>query len=253
MATSTSFFARGDSSSANNAALNVENTSQQPVVELTFEASPDGDIVLEPNGGALDPDTTVLINGVRYDFTVELTGGLPDSNNKVPNPLEGKTVTVISAMINGSTERFFFANDGTGSMSLMNEFGNGAIALTNANFAPPPVFVCYCAGTKILTPYGYHNIERLTRGDLVTTSRGASKPILWLGRTDVSMEELHGDPTRRPIRIKANSISPGVPFSDLDSPRNIGSLFNPLMPLSCSARNKSWSAPSTSALQSQNQ
>ncbi len=216
MPTSISFYARGDGSTANNAALNVENKSQQPVVQLTFEASPGGDIVLERNGGAPDPDTTVLINGVRYNFTVELTGGLPASNNKVPDPLEGKTVTVISTVINGSTERFFFINDGTGSLSLMDQFGNGAIALTNANFAPPPVYVCYCSGTNILTPDGYRKIETLVRGDLVVTGQGVPKPILWIGHTDVSVEEMRKDPNRRPIRIKADSISPGVPSSDLD-------------------------------------
>ncbi len=216
MTTSISFYARGDGSSANNAALNVENKSQQPVVLLTFEASPGGDIVLERNGGAPDPDTTVLINGVRYNFTVELTGGLPLSNGKVPDPLEGKTVTVISTVINGVTERFFFVNDGTGSLSLMNQFGNGAIALNNANFAPPPVYVCFCAGTNILTPSGYRKIETLIQGDLVVTAQGVPKSILWIGQTDVSVEEMRRDPDRRPIRIKANSINPGVPSIDLD-------------------------------------
>jgi len=216
MTTSISFYARGDGSSANNAALNVDNQSQQPVVLLTFESSPGGDIVLERNGGAPDPDTTVLINGVRYNFTVELTGGLPFSNGKVPDLLEGKTVTVISVMINGVTERFFFVNDGTGSLSLMEQFGNGAIALSDANFAPPPVFVCFCAGTNILTPSGYRKIETLIRGDLVLTAQGVAKPILWIGQTDVSVDEMRQDPDRRPIRIKANSIQPGVPSSDLD-------------------------------------
>jgi hypothetical protein len=148
MTTTISFYARGDGASANNAALNVNNTSQQPVVLLTFEASPGGDIVLERNGGAPDPDTTVLINGVRYNFTVELTGGLPISNGKVPDPLEGKTITVISTVVNGATKRFFFENDGTGSLSLMNQFGNGAIALTNANFSPPLSTSVFALGPK---------------------------------------------------------------------------------------------------------
>lgn len=216
MTTSISFYARGDGSSANNAALNVDNLSQQAVVLLTFEASPGGDILLEANGGAPDPDTTVLINGVRYNFTVELTGGLPLSNGKVPAPLEGKTITVISTVIDGVTERFFFVNDGTGSLSLMNQFGNGAIALTNTDFAPPPVYVCFCTGTKILTPSGYRKIETLIRGDLVVTAQGEPKPIVWIGQTQASVEDMRRDPDRRPIRIKANSISPGVPSSDLD-------------------------------------
>lgn len=98
-----SFYARGDGSSANNAALNVENPSQQPTVLITFDSGTSGDLVLEYNGGAVDPDTTVIINGISYNFNVELTGTLPLGNSKTPDPLEGKTITVISAVINGST------------------------------------------------------------------------------------------------------------------------------------------------------
>ncbi|MEE4235428.1 MAG: Hint domain-containing protein [Anderseniella sp.] len=215
MPTSISFYARGDGSSANNAALNVESLSQQPVVLLTFEASPGGDIILEANGGGVDPDTTVLINGVRYNFTLELTGGLPLNSNKVPDALEGKTITVISTVINGKTERFFFVSDGSGSLSLMDAFGNGAVALTNANFAPPPVYVCFCTGTVILTPSGYRKIETLKAGEMVLTAQGEEKPILWIGKTDATVAEMQSSVERRPIRIPADAFSPGVPFDDL--------------------------------------
>jgi len=212
--TSISFYARGDGASANNAALNVDNTSQQPTVELTFEASTGGDIVLEQNGGNPDPDTTVLINGIRYDFTVELTGELPKSSGKVPDALEGKQITVISAVVDGTYERFFFVSDGSGTLSLMNQFGNGAVGLNNADFSPAQVHVCFCAGTGILTPAGYRPVEDLVDGDLVITAQNEIKPILWIGRTEFSVAEMQSDPNVRPIRIKANSISSAVPFAD---------------------------------------
>ncbi len=213
--TTISFYARGDGSSANNAALNVENTNKQPTVLLTFDSGPSGDIVLGYNGGAADPDTSVIINGISYNFKLELTGGLPTGNNKTPDPLEGKAVTVISVIINGSTERFFFVNDGSGTLALMNQFGNGAIALTNANFAPPDVFICFCGGTDILTPAGYRKVETLQIGDLVLKDQGEAKPILWIGCTDVSIAEMRRTPERRPIRIAAHAIERGVPSSDL--------------------------------------
>jgi hypothetical protein len=213
--TTLSFYARGDGSSANNAALNVENTSQQPTVQLTFDSGPTGDLVLEYNGGAADPDTTVTIDGVNYAFNVELTGGLPLGNKKVPDSLEGSQVTVISVDIAGSIERFFFVTDGSGTQTLMDQFGNGAIALTNADFAPPPVYICFCNGTKILTPTGHRNVETLRIGNVVLNDEGQPKPIVWVGRSDVSFAEMLQTPERRPICIAANSIEPGVPFSDL--------------------------------------
>lgn len=213
--TTLSFYARGDGSSANNAALNVENQSQQPTVLLTFDSGASGDLILEYNGGATDPDTTVIINGISYSFSVELTGELPLGSPKTPDPLEGKTVTVISVDINGSIERFFFVNDGSGTLALMDDFGNGAIALTNASFTPPPVHICFCGGTMILTPDGYREIATLAAGDLILTDEGEAKPIVWVGSSEVSVTELLRAPERWPVRIAAHAIAPGVPFSDL--------------------------------------
>lgn len=213
--TTLSFYARGDGSSANNAALNVENPTTQQTVQLTFDSGLTGDIVLEYNAGAPDPDTKVIINGISYNFKVELTGVLPLGNPKVPDPLEGKQVTVVSVVIAGVTERFFFVTDGSGTLSLINQFGNGAIPLKNANFAPPPVYICFCSGTEILTPAGYRKIQTLRIGDHVLTHTGDAKSILWIGHTDVSFAEMLRTPERRPIRIAAHAIAPGVPFCDL--------------------------------------
>ena len=213
--TTLSFYARGDGSSANNAALNVENQSQQQTVLLTFDSGTSGDLILGYNGGATDPDTTVIINGISYSFNVELTGVLPLGNPKTPDPLEGKTVTVISVDINGSIERFFFVNDGSGTLALMNGFGNGAIALTNVTYTPPPVHICFCGGTKILTPTGYQEVAALEAGDLVLTDAGQAKPIVWVGRSEVTLSELLRAPERWPVCIAAHAIAPGVPSSDL--------------------------------------
>ncbi|SDZ19612.1 Hint domain-containing protein [Jannaschia faecimaris] len=213
--TTLSFFARGDASSANNAALNIQNTSQQPTVLITFDSGPTGDIILEANGGAPDPDTTVTIDGQNYSFIVEQTGDLPAGNNKVPDVLEGSQITVISVIIDGTYERFFFVTDGSGSMALMNQFGNGAVALQNTDTTPPDVLICFCGDTDILTPQGARKVDALKTGDLVLTGDGDAVPILWIGRTHASVEDMRCDPSLRPICISANSVQPGAPYADL--------------------------------------
>lgn len=210
-----SFYARGDASSANNAALNVENPSQQPTVLITFDSGAGGDLVLEQNGGAPDPDTTVTIDGVNYNFTVELTGDLPLNENKVPDALEGLQVTVISVEIAGNTERFFFVTDGSGTQALMDDFGNGAIALDNADFTPPPIVICFCTGTQILTPTGYCGVETLSIGDYVLNDAGDPKQIKWIARSELSYGQLRRFPENKPMRIAADSIAEGIPFADL--------------------------------------
>ncbi len=212
--TTLSFYARGDASTANNPSLNVESKVVQPTVLITFNSGASGDIILD-GGGGVDPDTTVTIDGTTYDFTLEMTGDLPLNNGKVPDALEGKQVTVISVVIDGNTERFFFVTDGSGTYALMEQFGTGAIPLDNTDTSPTTVYICFCGGTDILTPSGYRKVEELRAGDLVLNDTGGAVPVLWIGQSTVSREDMQNDPTRQPIRIPANSVRAGVPCSDL--------------------------------------
>jgi len=214
--TTISLWARGDGANANNAELNVDNLVQQPTVEITFDSGANGDVLLDYNGGNEDPDTTVTINGTSYNFTVELTGGLPLGNNKVPDQFEGLDVTVISVDIGGTITRLWFVNDGSASEADMDDFGNGAIPLTDVDYMPPPVLICFCAGTLIATPTGQCRVEDLVAGDMVLTHNGAHRPVLWVGCTTVPHHIAIEHPELQPIRILAGAIAPGVPSSDLD-------------------------------------
>ena len=210
-----SFYARGDSSTANNASLNVENPNQQPTTLITFDSGPTGDLVLDGNGGNVDPDTQVIIDGVSYDFVVEQTGELEIGNGKIPTALQGKEIAVISVIIDGEYQRFFFVTDGSGTMSLMDSFGNGGSALANLNTNPTEVYICFCTGTDILTSQGYRKVEDLCKGDLVRIASGDLVPIRWIGNSPTSLADRLRDPNRRPIRIAKSAIAPGVPHADL--------------------------------------
>lgn len=211
--TTLSFYARSDSSSANNAALNIENTAKKPTTFLTFDSGPSGDLVLEVNDGSVDPDTTVSINGISYNFIVEQTGYLPFGNGKVPDLLEGSQITVISVVVGGNYERFFFVNDGSGTEALMDQLGNGAVALTNVNTTPTEVFICYSEGTEILTPTGYTKVESLQPGDHVLTLDNGQQEILWTRVNEQPLEGVELD--AKPVLIKAGALGFRHPERDL--------------------------------------
>jgi hypothetical protein len=211
--TTLSFYARGDGASANNAALNVDPLSQQATTLITFDSGPTGDLVLEANGGGVDPDTTVTINGTTYNFILEQTGDLPFGNGKVPDALEGSQVTIISVVIDGRYERFFFVTDGSGTMELMNQFGNGAVPLTNVDTTPTEVFICYGEGTEILTLAGYKKAESLRPGDQVMTLDNGPQEILWTRTNQQPLETAEVDD--KPVLIKAGAFGPGRPERDL--------------------------------------
>lgn len=76
-------------------------------------------------------------------------------------------------------------------------------------------FICFAAGTRILTDRGERCVEQLNVGDLVQTMDAGLQPIRWLGNKCVSAKNLKLRPNLRPIRIEAGALADGVPETDL--------------------------------------
>lgn len=210
-----SFWARGDSSSANNSEINSMGTNKVATTQLTFESSgPGGDTKFDFNGGASDPDTVLIIDGIARTFTVEVVGNLP-SINKLSNvngeDLRGEKVMIITDDLTG--QRYYFLQGRQLSYETMNAMPNGAIPVDNIrNKDNPPL--CFLRGTAIDTPDGPRPIESLAAGDLVMTDQGP-QPIRWIGHSHLSPLELIVDRSLWPVRIRAGALGNGLPISDL--------------------------------------
>lgn len=88
--------------------------------------------------------------------------------------------------------------------------GAKSIAVTVQSSSP-----CYARGSRILTPSGEVEIERLTIGGLVTTAFGEARPIRWIGHRWVDCAN-HPDPfSVWPVRIAAGAIADQRPTRDL--------------------------------------
>jgi len=214
---STTFWARTDSNSANNPALNLTGDL---AVEITFVASgPDGDISLDYAGGGVDPETQVTIGGTSYDFIFELSATLPtlkkDGSQQVPDQFEGSlvyTVTVQDYPTAGESTRLTFMPTESATQAEMDAFGNGAIDLQNLNTTTTGV-VCFAGGTHILTPRGEIPVDDLKVGDLVNTLDHGSKPILWISK---SRHEWPGSSEKElPVLISSGALGAGRPYRDL--------------------------------------
>lgn len=208
------YYARGDSSSANNAALNAQGTTTTPVTTLEFRPTDGGDAILEYNGGLPDPDTVVFVDGVEMTFTLEFSGTLPGTNklkNVNGEDLRGTEITVITTE---DGQRFFFGSDGTLSSATMADFPNGAHAIGNVD-TTTSVAVCFGKGTRIATPVGDRLVESLEPGDLVLNHLGQQVPVLWIAKRYISNGELQSTPALAPVKIKAGSLGPNLPDGDL--------------------------------------
>lgn len=202
------FWARGDNSSANNASLNVVNTRTIPTTELIFESTTGGDVILEPNGGGVYPDTTVTINGVTQTFTVEFTGLLPNTNkldDVEDMDLRGEEVMVITAE---DGTRYFFLTEVQLDFDTMDDFPNGAHAIES-------MVTCFVQGTLIRTTKGEVPVEFLEPGDMIITADGAAKPLRWIGSRKLTSAEVRAFPQYRPIYITKDAFGPGLPDRDL--------------------------------------
>ncbi len=73
---------------------------------------------------------------------------------------------------------------------------------------------CFATGTRIATPDGETEVQRLRPGDLVSLADGGTAPVRWLGRQRLpaAFADRLG---ARPIRIGAGALAPGVPARDL--------------------------------------
>lgn len=145
-----SFWARGDSQTANNASLNSQGTSTTPTTEITFTSGTDGNLELDYNNGDFDPDTQVIVDGVTYNFTVEFSGNLPIANklaNVAGSDVQGTEITVIELE---TGQRYYFFTDGSGTFEIMDAMPNGAIPIDNLS-TTGPVLICFVKGRKITT------------------------------------------------------------------------------------------------------
>jgi hypothetical protein len=211
------FWARTDSGSANNPALNLTG---DPAVEITFvQSGTSGDLILDTAGGGIDPNTQVEIGGIVYDFTFEISGFMPTTKNngsqQVPDQFEGNAVYIVAVQdypTAGEATRLSFLPDDLATQAEMDSFGNGAIDVQSVDTTSGGA-VCFAAGTHILTPEGYLIVEDLKAGDLVLTLDHGPQPILWISQSEHvwpgnSEKEL-------PILISSGALGPNTPRTDL--------------------------------------
>ena len=213
----TTYWARTDSNTANNPALNLTGDAS---VEITFVPfGTNGDILLDANGGSFDPDTQVVIGGTAYNFTFELSATLPtlnrDGARQVPDQFQGSAIIVITVQdypTAGETTRLTFLPNDTATQAEMDSFGNGAISLQNIDINGPGV-ICFASGTQILTPEGEKPVETLKAGDLVVTIDNGPQPIVWASASERFWPGC--SPKDIPVLLKSGSLGEDVPTRDL--------------------------------------
>lgn len=80
---------------------------------------------------------------------------------------------------------------------------------------PPPITICFGAGTLIDTPEGPIPIEHLAPGDFVITRDNGAQQVRWIGQRRLDSFDLATVPGIRPVRVNKNALGDNFPSSDL--------------------------------------
>jgi hypothetical protein len=86
-------------------------------------------------------------------------------------------------------------------------------ANTEITTSTPPI--CYLRGTRLLTVDGEKRVEELRIGDRLITRFGGTRPVRWVGRQSYDWRFASANRAKRPVRIRAGALGPGVPARDL--------------------------------------
>ena len=186
----------------------LQNVGEFGATQLTFSKA-DGDdfdnFALEPGDG---DGLLVDLGDGPQSFTVissgTLTGttnqnSLGDLENVSTDPSEVDYVTI--ELEDGTTFVFFPGfPDVTGQ-------GSGNLRVDDSG---DPIFVCFAAGTMIVTDRGEVAVEDLAVGDKVLTRDDGFQPIRWIGESRVRRSAASA-----PIRVRAGALGEGRPSRDL--------------------------------------
>ena len=104
-------------------------------------------------------------------------------------------------------------NSFTGQVNFLDASGNveGTLKFTEIEDIIP----CFTPGTVIATPKGERLVEDLREGDKIITRDNGLQEIRWVGRRDLSGQELVSTPHLQPVLIRAGSLGHGLPERDM--------------------------------------
>ncbi len=193
-------------------------SAANPLSERIVEFSPGSTGFGLGNSSAYDTNN----NAVGGGETFRIDGG-PDQTfdasvvyNSTITYTDGTTASISAVIFQDTAGRVYLAPEITAnsdqlaldakpiqSISLdtltQNPFISGGLSANRqaGNFA-----VCFTRGTRLLTPGGYVAIDALRPGDLVTTVDNGSRPVEWIGSTQIATGDALDAQGMRPIRLR---------------------------------------------------
>lgn len=200
------------------------STTQSPAASDIYNVTTDGNLYTEDVDGIPGDDDGILHytfglseNGTNIFLHAQDAVGLYNSATGETYGLYswGDPYTVSTATGDPFAGQATTVLDNTGQVvgsSLVRQPGGDYVLETTPD--PGSSYICFCAGTGILTDRGRRPVEELGVGDFVITKDHGLQPIRWIGQRRLNLRQPN-PVDMRAVTIKAGSFGPGCPAVDL--------------------------------------
>jgi len=101
----------------------------------------------------------------------------------------------------------------SGTVELLDDNGNVARRVTYSEIEQ--IIICFTPGTRIATQKGEVAVERLQAGDKVFTRDNGAQTLRWVGRRDLTPQEMSAHPEFQPVLIRKGALGNGLPERDM--------------------------------------
>lgn len=162
-------------------------------------------------GGDDEADTVVIDLSTFSDYDLHIDIKDYDPNDAVV--LEDAFGTYVESGNEDEYQYSYVGDDGVTYNGFLRAKDKGEKDFTSD---PPPIIICFAAGTVIDTDLGPTPIESLAVGDLVRTRDHDLQPIRWIGRRRLDTLDLARLPQLRPVRFAQGALGRNLPFKDLE-------------------------------------
>ncbi|WP_299590094.1 Hint domain-containing protein [uncultured Tateyamaria sp.] len=101
----------------------------------------------------------------------------------------------------------------SGTVELLDDNGNVARRVTYSEIEQ--IIICFTPGTRIATQKGEVAVEKLEAGDKVFTRDNGAQTLRWVGRRDLTPQEMLAHPEFQPVLIRKGALGNGLPERDM--------------------------------------
>ncbi|MGB3148283.1 MAG: Hint domain-containing protein, partial [Paracoccaceae bacterium] len=163
--------------------------------------------------GGAGSDT--LLGGLGNDFFTGLTIGDIVDGSEDPGNGDIDTLDLFGSGWTKATTNIIFSSPDkeNGTVQFLDNLGAVIGTLTFSNIET--LIPCFTPGTVIETQRGPTLVEHIREGDRVLTRDNGYRPVVWVGRRDLTAAELQGWANMRPVVIRKGALGHDLPARDM--------------------------------------